>query len=120
MFPIYLQECAQVLSHSLYIFHKEPDFPVLFVKVFLNNRLSGFLKVFNVFLWTLAAFSVIVSPVLVLAIFREVVFFFKPLTLTYDLLKHHKGTYSPKDEPLLCLRVIDNLAKNQFTIFVIL
>lgn len=71
MFPINLQECAQVLSHSLYIFHKEP---VLFVKVVLNNRLSGFLKVFNVFLWTLAAFSVIISPVLVLTVFRDVFF----------------------------------------------
>lgn len=77
MFPINLQKCAQDLSHSLYIFHKEPDFPVLFVKVVLNNRLSGFLKVFNVFLWTMAAFSVIVSPVLVLTVFRDV-FFLSP------------------------------------------
>lgn len=81
-----------------------------FSKVVLSSSAPGFLKHFQRFSWTMAAFSPIFSPVLHLIIFRGMI-------LCWLRLRNQSGiNLAPKsrDEPLLWLQITDKLAKNQF------
>lgn len=72
------------------------------------------LEAFNFFLENWLRFSVIFSPVIVPDHNQPIfVCFFSHLTLAYESVKFRKAPNS-WDEPVLCLYITDNLAKNQF------
>jgi len=67
------------------------------------------MKSYRFFLWTFDAFSLIWSPVLVPD------HFLSHIPLSYESVKH-KTAPNSRDEPLLCLHITDNFAKNQLWI----
>lgn len=78
--------------------------------------LQAFESSFKDFLWTFLLFHSFSLQLLYLTIFLKIVIcLLSHITLTYEWFKHKKAPNS-KDEPMLCLYITHNLAKNSFKI----
>lgn len=76
--------------------------------------LRAFESSFKDFLWTFLLFHSFSLQSLYLTIFQKIVIcLLSHITVTYEWFKHKKAPKS-KNEPMLCLYITHNLAKNSF------
>lgn len=96
-----LYYCAKVMSSFFF-----------FYKYFASKQIVSFWRSFKVYLWTLADFSLIFSPVFVPNFFQRNILFFVKIHNT-DLWVKHKAP-NLRNESLLCVHVTDNDKEKYF------